>query len=617
MHRTPAVIPRRSDWRTAAWLCVLSGWLFACDPVPRTAPVRPTPTAPTGGGGFTEVAIENGLDFVHSSGAGGEYQLPEIMGAGCAWIDYDGDGNLDVYLINSSNSPEKARNRLYRNHGDGTFAEVDEAAGAADAGFGMGCAVGDYDRDGDPDLYVTNFGPNALYRNDGGVFVATTVEAGVGDTRWGASAVFVDIDNDGWLDLFVTNYMVHPPRSRKPCSDSAGRQEYCGPNTHFPPARDTLYRNQGDGLFVDVTRQAGLGNTFGNGLGVVCGDLNNDGHVDLYVANDATANQLWIGDGAGHFDDRAVEWGAAYNQNGQSEAGMGVQAEDVDGDSQLDLFVTHLSTESNTFYRGLPAGRFEDWTHATGLGPPSLPHTGFGVGFLDADHDGDFDLLVTNGGVRRGRRAAGVTLPAPWDRYAERDQFFEHLAPAANAGGSAGSQAPGERGLRFTERSNEVGLGAQPPHLGRGLALGDYDNDGDVDALVTACGGQVRLYRNDLPKRGNWLMVEPHLADGGGWAYGATVEVRAAGNTWRRYLQPAYSYLASNDPRLHFGLGDATRASVVVTWPNGSRVERETDVNQRLQIRQVEATEEKRRLPGDGGSGSEEPPEEPQREEGS
>jgi len=205
---------------------------------------------------------------------------------------------------------------------------------------------------------------------------------------------------------------------------------------------------------------------------------------------------------------------------------------------------------------------------------------------------------VTNGGVRRGRREAGVTLPAPWDRYAERDQFFEHVAPRdVGASDSAVAETPGGRGERFTERSSHVGLAAQAPHLGRGLALGDYDNDGDVDALVTSCGGHVRLYRNDLPKRGNWLIVEPHLAGVGGLAYGTTVEVHAAGNTWRRYVQPAYSYLASNDPRLHFGVGEATQATVVVTWPNGSRVETaETNVNQRLRIWQVGATEERAKV---------------------
>ena len=577
--------PRGGGRRGVVAALLLAVAQVACDPASRltqpTTPERPTASGGAPGNGFTEVAATVGLAVVHRGGPNRKYHLPDIMGSGCAWLDYNGDGHLDAYFVNSSSSKERARNRLYRNKGDGTFAEVPSASGANDAGFGMGCAVGDYDRDGDPDLYVTNFGANVLYRNDGGTFVDVTSEAGVGDLRWGASTAFVDFDEDGWLDLFLVNYMIHPPESQKTCEDSAGRQEYCGPNTHFPPARDTLYRNRGDGTFLDVTQEAGLGRTFGNGLGVAYGDFNNDGHLDMYVANDASANQLWVSDGKGRFVDRAVEWGAAYNQNGQSEAGMGVQAEDVDGDGLTDLFVTHLASETNTFYRGRPDGHFDDSTHATGLGPPSVPRTGFGVGFFDVDHDGDLDLLVTNGGVRRGNRPAPATAPTAWGRYTEQDQFFEHVAPGEETNGR---EPTGPYGVRFMERGVEAGVAGQPPHLGRSLALGDYDNDGDVDALVTACGADVRLYRNDFEKRGNWLIVEPVLQATGAIAYGAMVEVRAGGKSWRRLVQPAYSYLASNDPRLHFGVGEVKQVGVIVTWPDGSRSEGEHDVNQRLRI---------------------------------
>ncbi len=543
----------------------LSMLLAACTgeedgaPDRRSTPARPGAST-AAAGWFSEVARSSGIDFTHDGGAAGDYQLPEIMGSGCAWIDVDLDGDLDAYLVSAGHDPGRARNRLYRNRGGGEFEDVTDDSGAGDTGFGMGCAVADVDGDGFPDIYVTNFGANALYRNNGdGTFTDVTAAAGVGERRWSASAAFVDVDADGALDLFVTNYMSHPERSDQPCADAAGRIEYCGPHSHFAPEPDTLYRNLGDGRFADVTRQAGMGDARGYGLGVVCADFNGDGHADIYVANDATANRLWINDGTGRFVDRGVEWGAAFNQHGRPEAGMGVDVADLDGDGGLDIFVTNLVNETNTLYRGLGDGLFDDVTHACGLGPPSLASTGFGAGFLDVDLDGDLDILVTNGRIRRGPLVDGVDLPAPWGRYAERDQLFER------AGESGG---PGT--IAFVERSVEAGLGGLRPHVGRGLALGDHDNDGDVDVLVTACGGAARLYRNDAPRRGRWLTVVPLAPGGRGVVLGARVTVVADGATRIRESRAAASYLSSNDPRVHFGLGDVERAAVTIRWPDGA-----------------------------------------------
>ncbi|MBI4585315.1 MAG: CRTAC1 family protein [Planctomycetes bacterium] len=543
---------------------------------------------------FPDVALASGIDFLHRNGAAGSYQVTEIMGSGCAWIDYDQDGDLDAYLVCAGYEGKDSRNRLYRNNGDGTFSDVTEESGAGDTGFGMGCAVGDYNLDGSPDLYVTNFGPNALYRNNGdGTFHDVTGEAGVGDARWGMSAAFVDVDEDGLLDLFVTNYMKHPRHEGRPCADAAGRIEYCGPFSHFSPDRDTLYLNRGDGSFRDITRQAGMSEMYGYGLGVVCADFNKDGHVDLYVANDLTANQLWLGDGSGHFVDRAVELGAAYNQNGQAEASMGVQAEDVDGDAYLDLLVTNLVNETNTLYRGRERGFFEDITFRTGLGEASLPQTGFGMGFFDADHDGDLDLMVTNGRIRRGLRIPGEGPPPPWDLYAELDQFFEHVGEGIKQSENA-QREDGRWGFRFVDRSSMAGLSFLVPHLGRGLALGDYDNDGDVDVLVTACAGRARLLRNDGPKRGHWLVVRAVAKGGKGDVYGARVTVKTKEIRWEREVHPAYSYLSSNDPRLHFGLGGATSCDVEVRWPDGSRAAlKETAVDRILVLEKDKETQRK------------------------
>ncbi len=571
-------------------LTILAVSLFGCTPKaqpPSTTDqddATPTqsgvpPATSSAAAPFVDVASECGLASVHFRGDAKLFQLPQIMGSGCAWIDYDGDGDLDAYLINAGFDPKRSRNRLFRNDLGGvdgrsaarvTFSDVSTVSGCDDAGYGMGCAVGDVDADGHPDLFITNFGPNALYRNRGdGTFEDVTAAAGVADARWSASAIFADYDEDGHLDLFVTNYMDHPRVAADNCHDNEGNLEYCGPNLFFPPIRDSLYRNRGDGTFEDVTISSGIGQVTGNGLGVVSGDFNHDGRLDFYVANDASPNHLWINLDGTRFRDRGVEWGAAFNQQGDAEAGMGVQSVDVDGDQALDLFVTHLANETNTLYSGDGRGRFEDITFRTGLGRASRPLTGFGTAFFDADHDGDLDLFVTNGRIHRGAEASDADLPAPWHRYAEPDQIFEHL-PSHEKGGT---QVAGF-GFRFAERPDWLGPAARRAHIGRGAAVGDYDADGDMDILVTACGGSVRLLRNDTPKRGNWIIVRTR-GKGGGEVYGARVTVSANRQTWVRDIQPGYSYLSSNDPRVHIGVGEATAVDVEIRWPGGQVTQRQ------------------------------------------
>jgi len=358
-----------------------------------------TPVNSLGGPWFEDVALQAGVDFVHQRASTTRYWLPEIMSGGAAWLDYDSDGDPDLYLVQGGTPGSDAGgpgNVLLRNDGDGTFTDVSADSGTGDTRYGMGVAVGDYDGDGDPDLYVTNLGANVLYRNEGnGRFSDVTPAAGVGDTGWGTSAVFFDYDADGDLDLFVANYVKWSADREIECFGGANEQTYCHPNRYNGPSPDVLYRNEGDGRFTDVSWEAGIWRAYGNGLGVVSGDFNTDGLQDLYVANDGMPNQLWINQGAGQFRDEALLAGAAVNMTGAAEAGMGVAAVDLENDGDLDLFLTHLRGETNTLYRNDGKGMFEDTTTVSGLAGPSIAFTGFGLGF--AMTAGSTCMLATAG----------------------------------------------------------------------------------------------------------------------------------------------------------------------------------------------------------------------------
>ena len=511
---------------------------------------------------FTEVGREAGLDFVHQTGREGEFWFPEIMGGGVALLDYDGDGLLDIYLIQSGKLPAgpdqttpegNPGNRLFRNlgvvEGQLRFKDVTEEAGVGDTGYGMGAACGDYDRDGDMDLYVTNVGVNVLYRNEGpdesGVvrFVDVTPEGATGDVRWSTSAAFADVDGDRDLDLFVANNLLWSATTETPCFNYFSERDYCSPNNYNAPSPDALYM-MGRTSHQDSTQFSGVNINFGNGLGVAPGDYDQDGQVDIYVANDATPNNLWRNVGRGKFEDLGLQLGCAVNGNGTPEAGMGVQWVDIDQDGDLDLFMTHLRRETNTFYMNR-RGRFADKSNATGMTSTSLKFTGFGMGFHDYDLDGTLDLYVANGAVQAWKQ--GETFSD--DAYAEPNHLFR------GAGGTRFQEVPGG------------GVTSQELGTSRGAAFGDLDNDGDIDVVYADLDARVKLLRNEAS--GAWIGFTLHDKRGKEIP-GAMVGIGQGETVRWRLADPAYSYLARNDPRAHFGLGQAGPVtSVTVRWPSG------------------------------------------------
>lgn len=499
---------------------------------------------------FRDATADSGVDFRHVRARDQRLWLPEIMSSGLALFDADGDGDLDLFCVQGGDLTDPApddHDRFFRNEGGGRFVDATADAGFTRTEYGMGCTTGDYDGDGDLDLYVTNVGKNALYRNDGGGrFTDVTAQAGVGHAGWGTSACFLDIDGDGDLDLFVANYVVWSPETAIPCHATYGKQVYCSPKA-YPPAPDVLYRNEGDGTFTDVTVESGLTAAYGNGLGVAWGDFDADGDQDLYVANDGTANQLWSNDGDGTFTELALESGCALNRDGKAEAGMGVAAVDLTGDGMLDLFLTHFAEESNTLYENL-GGRFADRTHRSGMSSASMEHTGFGMGFADFDHDGNLDLFVANGRVTR--RDTGPDGDGQW---IEHDQLFRGMGEG-----------------RFEEVAPKSGLANPPRLVSRGVAFGDVDGDGDVDVVVMDNGAGVRVLANETVKAGPAITLRLVGATGGD-ALGATCVVSAGEHRWTQRAMSAYSYCSSNDPRVHVGLGDASAVDgVTVLWPDGT-----------------------------------------------
>jgi hypothetical protein len=529
---------------------------------------------------FEDVTAARGLHFVHDAGPVGSHFLPQIMGSGCALFDYDGDGRLDLYLVQNAGPDSGVTNRLYHQEPDGSFRDVSAGSGLDVAGHGMGVAVGDVNNDGRPDVLLTEYGRCRLFLNNGdGTFRDVTRAAGVDNPAWGTSAAFFDFDRDGWLDLVVVNYVDYDPSVR--CGSAGGRPDYCHPNT-FPGTVARLFRNLGPAAgpagarFEDVTVRAGLARLASNGLGVLCADFDGDGWPDIFVANDSKANHLWINRHDGTFAEEAVVRGVAYNGLGQAAANMGVAWGDVSGRGLPDLFVTHLSDEDHTLWRQGPPGSFQDRTVAAGLTGGRWRGTGFGTALADFDHDGALDLAIVNGRVTR-RRQGGGTGPAGdfWAPYAESSQLF------VNDGGGR---------FRDVSADNPALCGA--PAVARGLAVGDLDNDGALDLVVTQVGGPARLLRNVAPKRGGWLTVralDPALKRD---AYGARITVWAGERSWVRWVNPGGSYLCSGDPRAHLGLGPAERFDRLrVAWPDGSAEDFPGgDGNRILEVRKGEGT---------------------------
>ena len=522
---------------------------------------------------LSDVAVETGLVFKHDTGSRGEFYFPEIAGSGCGFLDFDGDGDLDVYVLQgfalseSSDTPAMGEpaaggNRLFRNDlvpgGQLRFADVTEQAGLGDGGYGMGMAVADYDNDGDLDLYVTNFGPNRLYRNDGDGatprFTDVSAWAIPPEDRWSTSAAFIDYDGDGFVDLFVTNYVNFSVRENKVCHSPSGRRDYCGPQS-FDPVPDRLFHNNRDGTFVDVTTSSGIGAAFGSGLGVVCADFDGDGLTDIYVANDGNANQLWMNRGDGTFRDMALIAGAAYNADGRPEAGMGVTAGDFDLDGDQDIFLSHLDGEHNTLLVNDGRGFFDDETEAFALASMSWPYTGFGTRWVDFDGDGYLDLFLANGAVKIVEQLAFDSYP-----YGNPNQLIRNQGPP---------------GYTFVEISDAGGAALNLVETSRAAAFGDVDNDGDIDVLVSTSNGPLRLLRNNVGSLRSWLGLRLVGTRSNRSAIGAVVSlVRPGRPDLLRRVHADAGYCSANDLRVFFGLDDDLGPqTVVVRWPGGSAPE--------------------------------------------
>ena len=502
---------------------------------------------------FSDVTESSGIAFVHQSGATGKYLMLEQIGSGAALFDYDNDGRLDIYLIQNG---ARAPNQLFHQEANGAFKNVSEGSGVDVSGWGMGAAAGDANNDGRVDLIVTEYGRARLFLNLGNGKFTNAVS--LDNPRWATSAAFLDYDLDGWLDVVIANYLDFDPTHE--CYDSLGQLEYCGP-TGVPGSVTRLFHNPGGPLpsFEDVTIQSGLAKFPGPGLGVVCADFNGDHRPDILVADDERPNRLFINRGDGTFAEEAAMRGIAFDTLGRPGANMGIGVGDANSDGLLDIFITHLTEEMhNIWYQG-PIGLFQDRTAAAGLAETAWRGTGFGAVMADFDNDSQADLAVVNGTIKRNRTSFHATSTNAhetfWHAYLERNQLFAN-----------------QRGT-FRDISTSNIAFCSVANVGRGLACGDIDNDGALDLLVTSISGSARLYRNVAGKGGHWLIVraiDPAL--GGRDAYGAEIVVHCRGQKFFGWINPGYSFLCSNDPRAHFGLGDRTGLDAIdVIWPGGKQ----------------------------------------------
>ena len=516
---------------------------------PRKADATPPEVVRGGSLRFEDIAGRAGLAFRYNAWPTGNLFLADTMGGGVGLIDFDEDGRLDVYFVDGCRLPiapgeDPRPNRLFRNKGDGTFEDVTGRAGVGGHGYGMGCAVGDYDNDGHDDLFVTGLDRTVLYRNKGdGTFEDATARAGVGSGRWTTAAGFGDLDGDGDLDLVAVAYVEVDPRNVQECLDPTGRPYHCTPG-QFKPQADHLFRNNGDGTFTDVAQGANFDGDGGLGLGLAIADLDDDGKLDIFVANDTAPNFLFLNRGGLKFEEVGVTAGAAYDANGRATASMGVVADDLDGDNRIDLLHVNFLNEPNTLLHNLGGGQFDDTTITAGLDATGRTTTGFGAVAFDAENDGRLDVFIANGHVD----------DRPWVHHpmAQRPNLYR-------------SKAPG----RFELAPPAIGPYFARDVVGRGAAAGDLDNDGRVDLVVVHRDAPAAVLRN-VTEGGHWVGLRLVGEKSGKTPVGARVTCRAGGRTSTRWLTAGTSYLSANDPRLFFGLGAAgTIERLEVRWPSG------------------------------------------------
>ena len=523
---------------------------------------------------FTRVTDAAGIQFRHFNGATGEKHLIETMGGGVALFDYDNDGHLDIYFVNGApltvggvSNPDALQpiNRLYRNNSDGTFIDTTHRAGVGDIGYGIGCCVADYDNDGNSDLFVTNYGQNLLYHNDGdGTFTDVTTEAGiVGEPRFSAGCAFADYDNDGWLDLVVVNYVAVDLKTAPDCSQ-AGIPAYCRPED-FAPEPDVLYRNNGDGTFTDVTQDTGIV-SLGRGLGAIWTDIDNDNWLDLYIANDREPNFLYQNNGDGTFTELGELHGIARNEHGDVESSMGIDTADTDNDGDFDVILTHYQAETNTLYQNDGNGIFWDITAQSRLSEPTLLPLAWGTGFVDFDNDGWLDLFFANGHLHDNiaeLEEIGV--------YKQQNQLFRNRGDGV-----------------YTDISDLSGEGMLIEKSSRGAVFGDYDNDGDLDVLVTNINDTPDLLRNDTPPVHHWLSIKLVGKKSNRDGIGAKVTLQNGDARLLREVKSGGSYLSQNAQQLLVGLGTADQVDrVIVRWQSGIQdVIENVKCNQMLTIRE-------------------------------
>ncbi len=501
---------------------------------------------------FLDVTESAGIKFVHTDGRSGVRLFNEFLGSGGGFFDYDGDGDLDIYLVNGAIQIEASNgktphNVLYRNNGDGSFTDVTESAGVGSKSYGVGATVGDYDNDGDTDLYVTNFGEDQLYQNNGdGTFTDVTKQVGVGNLNWGTSCAFADVDNDGYLDLYVANYAVYDPKKDIRCEER-GVHVYCGPHA-YPAVHDTFYKNNGDGTFIDVSVLFRPPDMLPmHGLGVTFGDYDGDGDLDIYVANDQDPNFLFQNEGKGKFLEVALISGVCYNDMGKEEAGMGTDFGDYNNDGKFDLTVSNYQTETNTLYHNHDSSFFVDNTIPSGIAEITHGYLGWGIKFFDYDNDGYQDIFVANGHLMDN-----ISVLEKHVSYPQRNLLFRNLGD-----GTFANVMPETGGLALNKVS-------------RGAAIGDYDNDGDLDILVTNCNERPDLLQNTVGNQNNWVQIQVVGEKSNRSGIGAKVKVVTGDHVQYREVQSGGSYLSFHDLRVHFGVENAERIDLLeVRWATG------------------------------------------------